>query len=55
MLLGFGNSTSVFEGKAFHGLIERQYYALDEMVHDALYIGHVLKVWIINSCGEALW
>ena len=36
ILLGFGNSMIVSEGKAFHGLIIRQYYVLDMMVHNAL-------------------
>ncbi|XP_041008754.1 pentatricopeptide repeat-containing protein At4g39952, mitochondrial [Juglans microcarpa x Juglans regia] len=36
VLLGFSNSTNVFEGKAFHGLIIRQHYGLDEKVHNAL-------------------
>ena len=35
ILLGFGNSMIVFEGKAFHGLIIRQHYVLDMMVHNA--------------------
>lgn len=36
ILLGFGNSMIVSEGKAFHGLIIRQNYVLDMMVHNAL-------------------
>nr|POF10184.1 pentatricopeptide repeat-containing protein, mitochondrial [Quercus suber] len=36
ILLGFGNSMIVSEGKAFHGLIIRQHYVLDMMVHNAL-------------------
>jgi len=36
VLLGFGNSTSVSEGKAFHGLIIRRRYVLDLTVHNAL-------------------
>ncbi|KAL5751497.1 hypothetical protein ACOSP7_021704 [Xanthoceras sorbifolium] len=36
MLLGFGNSMGVCEGKAFHGLILRRHYVLDQMVHNAL-------------------
>ena len=36
MLLGFGNSMIVSEGKAFHGLVIRRHYLLDQMVHNAL-------------------
>ncbi|KAK4858871.1 hypothetical protein QYF36_023227 [Acer negundo] len=36
LLLGFGNSMCVGEGKAFHGLILRRCYVLDQMVHNAL-------------------
>ncbi|XP_044489731.1 pentatricopeptide repeat-containing protein At4g39952, mitochondrial [Mangifera indica] len=36
MLLGFGNSMYVSEGKAFHGLILRRNYVLDQMVQSAL-------------------
>lgn len=36
MLLGFGNSISIFEGKAFHGFIIRRHYVLDEKVHNSL-------------------
>lgn len=36
MLLGFGNSMSVCEGKAFHGLITRRVYVHSDMIHNAL-------------------
>ncbi|KAK2655734.1 hypothetical protein Ddye_008786 [Dipteronia dyeriana] len=36
LLSGFGNSMCVHEGKAFHGLILRRRYVLDQMVHNAL-------------------
>ncbi|KAJ4822641.1 hypothetical protein Tsubulata_045771, partial [Turnera subulata] len=36
MLLGFGNSMRVSEGKAFHGLIIRRNYAMDRMVYNAV-------------------
>lgn len=36
MLLGFGNSMNVLEGKKFHGLVLRRNYLFDEMVQDAL-------------------
>lgn len=36
MLLGFGNSMSVYEGKAFHGLITRQHYVRSDIIHNAL-------------------
>ncbi|CAL1385175.1 unnamed protein product [Linum trigynum] len=36
MLLGFGNSSSVVEGKAFHCTITRRNFTLDQMVTDAL-------------------
>jgi len=36
ILLGFGNSMMVREGKAFHGLIVRRNYVLDDTVNNAL-------------------
>ncbi|OMO73083.1 hypothetical protein COLO4_27268 [Corchorus olitorius] len=36
ILLGFGNSMSVRDGKTFHGLIIRRNFLLDDMVHNAL-------------------
>ncbi|KAK9281865.1 hypothetical protein L1049_004772 [Liquidambar formosana] len=36
MLSCFGNSMMTAEGKAFHGLIMRRNYVLDQMVHNAL-------------------
>ncbi|MFQ6633060.1 hypothetical protein Gotur_012134 [Gossypium turneri] len=36
MALGFGNFMSVREGKAFHGLIIRRKFLLDQLVHNAL-------------------
>lgn len=36
MLSGFGNAMKVNEGKAFHGLIMRRRYLLDQIVHSAL-------------------
>ncbi|XP_022739957.1 pentatricopeptide repeat-containing protein At4g39952, mitochondrial [Durio zibethinus] len=36
ILLGFGNFMSVCDGKAFHGLIIRRNFLLDQLVHNAL-------------------
>ncbi|XP_031389308.1 pentatricopeptide repeat-containing protein At4g39952, mitochondrial [Punica granatum] len=36
MLLGFGNSMNVLEGKTFHGLVLRRRYLFDQMVDNAL-------------------
>lgn len=36
LLLGFGNSLSIYEGKAFHGFILRRKYLLNETVHNAV-------------------
>ncbi|GKU94129.1 hypothetical protein SLEP1_g7657 [Rubroshorea leprosula] len=36
MFLGFGNFMSACEGKAFHGLIVRRHYMLDQTVQNAL-------------------
>lgn len=36
MLLGFGNSMSVYEGKAFHGLITRRHYVCSGIIENAL-------------------
>ncbi|KAF3439268.1 hypothetical protein FNV43_RR17544 [Rhamnella rubrinervis] len=36
MLLGFGNSMSVNEGKAFHGLITRRHYVCNDMIRNAI-------------------
>lgn len=36
ILLGFSNSLSISEAKAFHGFIVRRYFASDEVVHNAL-------------------
>ncbi|XP_015890742.3 pentatricopeptide repeat-containing protein At4g39952, mitochondrial [Ziziphus jujuba] len=36
MLLGFGNSMTSYEGKAFHGLITRRSYVHSDMIHNAL-------------------
>ncbi|XWS29536.1 hypothetical protein CRYUN_Cryun24cG0037500 [Craigia yunnanensis] len=36
ILLGFGNFTSVRDGKVFHGLIIRRNFVLDQLVHNAL-------------------
>lgn len=36
ILLGFGNFMSVRDGKAFHGLIIRRNFVLDQLVHNAL-------------------
>lgn len=36
MLLGFGNSLNVREGKTFHGLVLRRNYLFNQVVHNAL-------------------
>ncbi|XWS41588.1 hypothetical protein CRYUN_Cryun17cG0094800 [Craigia yunnanensis] len=36
ILLGFGNFMSEIDGKAFHGLIIRRSFVLDQLVHNAL-------------------
>ncbi|CAN1122810.1 Pentatricopeptide repeat-containing protein At4g39952, mitochondrial [Linum perenne] len=51
MLLGFGNSSRVDEGKSFHGLILRRNFSVDQMVSDAL-ISMYCKLGLIRSAEK---
>ncbi|XP_022154322.1 pentatricopeptide repeat-containing protein At4g39952, mitochondrial isoform X2 [Momordica charantia] len=48
MVLGFGNSDRTSEGKAFHGWILRQCYAVSEITHNAL-LSMYCKFGLLNT------